>query len=94
MKSISAIIVIILILMIVVALAGMSYMFFTVIITSTTETTEESIERATTGMLANMKIESMSTNDVYVRNVGQSSLTGFAVYINDEPAHFDISSDI
>ncbi|NIO44262.1 MAG: hypothetical protein GTN36_01755, partial [Candidatus Aenigmarchaeota archaeon] len=57
--------------------------------TSTTETTEEAIGRTSSGMLANMKIESMTTNNVYVRNVGQSSLTGFAVYINGEPADFN-----
>jgi len=88
MHGISAIIAIVLIIMIVVALAGLSYMFFTGIITSTTETTEESITRTTTGLLANAKIESISINDVYVRNVGQSDLTVFAVYLNDALAHF------
>jgi len=94
MHGVSAIIAIVLIIMIVVALAGLSYMFFTGIITSTTETTEESITRTTTGLLANAKIESISINDVYVRNVGQSDLTGFAVYLNDEAANFDISSGV
>ena len=94
MRGISAIIVIILILMIVVAIAALSYTFFTGIVTSTTETGTEVIERTATGMLANMKIESISISDVYVRNIGQSDLTGFAVYLNDEPANFNISSDV
>jgi len=41
--------------MIVVAIAALSYTFFSGIFTSTTETTEESIERTTTGLLANSR---------------------------------------
>ena len=94
MKAISAIIVIILVLMIVVALAALSYAFFSGILTSTTETTEESIERATTTMLAQMKIESASGNNIYVRNTGQTDVSDFSVYINDKPADFNFPDTV
>ena len=85
MKAISAIIAIILILMIVVALAALSYTWFTGIFTSTTETAEESITKTTTGMLANMKIESASNSNIYVRNTGQTDISDLSVYVDDEP---------
>ncbi len=88
MRGVSAIIVIILILMIVVAMSGLAYMFFSGMLTSTTSTAEKTINKTTIGLFAQMKIESMSINDLYIRNIGQSDLTGFAVYLNDEPAQF------
>ncbi|NIO44005.1 MAG: hypothetical protein GTN36_00405 [Candidatus Aenigmarchaeota archaeon] len=84
MKAISAIIVIILVLMIVVALAALSYTFFSGIFTSTTTTTEESIEKTTTSLLAQMKIEGASNNNIYVRNTGQTDISDLSVYIDDE----------
>ena len=85
MRGISAIIAIILILMIVVAIAALSYTFFMGIFTSTTETAEESITKTTTGMLANMKIESASNSNIYVRNTGQTDISDLSVYVDDEP---------
>ncbi|NIO45136.1 MAG: hypothetical protein GTN36_06335 [Candidatus Aenigmarchaeota archaeon] len=94
MKAISAIIAIILILMIVVAIAALSYTWFTGIFTSTTETAEESIEKTTESMLAQMKIESISAGKVYVRNTGQTDLTEVSIYVNDEPADFNMTPPV
>lgn len=94
MRGISSIIVVVLILMIVVALAGLTYMFSSAIFTSTTATTKQSITKTTAGLLANMKIESVSGNKVYVRNVGQTDLSNFSVYIGDAPVEYEIDKPL
>jgi len=86
MKAVSTVIIIILILMISVALSALSYMFFTRIYTTVTATTSSAVSQAVTSATALMKIESISINTAYVRNIGQSDLSNFSVYVGDKLA--------
>jgi hypothetical protein len=85
MRGVSAIIVTILLLMISVSLASFGYIFFTRTFSSVADTGSETVEQVTTSMLANMKIDSVTTDNryVYVRNTGSIDLGQFAVYVND-----------
>ncbi len=80
--------------MIVVALVGLSYMFFSGILTSTTEETEESIEKTTTSLLTQMKIETASESNIYIRNIGQSDVSNLFVYVDDEPVEVTVNPSI
>jgi hypothetical protein len=82
------VIVSVLILMIAVSLSALGYLFFSGVLKTTTETGTEAINRTVTGMLAQMRIESISINEVFIRNIGQTDLTGFSVYVNDAPVNF------
>lgn len=94
MHALSSIIVIILLLMITIALVSLAYMFFSVIMAQTTQAGTNAINTATTSLLAQMEIESVSINSVYVRNTGSSDLTNFSVYVNDVPANFNVTPSV
>jgi FlaG/FlaF family flagellin (archaellin) len=83
MRGISSIIITILLLMISVSLASFGYIFFTQMLSVTTQTATEVSEHTSTSLLAEMKIDSISGNDIFVRNTGKVDLTQFEVYIND-----------
>jgi hypothetical protein len=83
MKGISAIIVTILLLMISVSMASFGYIFFTQMMSETTQSGTEAVEQVSISLLAGMKIDSVSTNKVYVRNTGKVDLSQFAVFVND-----------
>ena len=84
MKALSAVIVVILMLMISISLAAFAYMFFMATASITMESGTEMVEQTTSSMLAKMKIDSISDNKVYIRNIGNVDLTGFSVYVNNE----------
>ena len=88
MYGVSTVVIVILILMISVSLAVLSYMFFSKIFTTLTASGTSSITQTTESMLALMRIESLSGNKVYVRNIGKSPLTGFSIFVNDKPVNF------
>jgi FlaG/FlaF family flagellin (archaellin) len=94
MKAVSAVIVVILLLMISVSLAGFAYVFITTTASTTMETGTEMIEQTTSTILAQMKIDSVSDNRVYVRNTGKVDLTGFSVYVNDKKVNISAPSSI
>lgn len=88
MKAVSNVIVVILILMISVTLASLGYIFFLEVTTSTTETGMKAVEKSTSTLLSQMVIESITRDNIYIRNRGKTNLTGFAVYENDKPVNF------
>jgi hypothetical protein len=45
-------------------------------------------------MLTSFKIESIDIAKVYVRNTGQNSLISLSVYVNDEPAIYNVTTPI
>jgi FlaG/FlaF family flagellin (archaellin) len=83
MKGISTIIVAILLLMISISLAGFGYVFFTTMFTSITTESEEVMGTTVERMLAQVKIESIASTSVSVRNIGKVNLTDFAVYVDE-----------
>jgi FlaG/FlaF family flagellin (archaellin) len=83
MKGVSAVIVIILILLITVSLAALAYIFFTGMFATTTQAGTEAIEQVETSMSAQMTIDSISGQDIHIRNIGQITLTDFTVYVNN-----------
>jgi len=94
MKGISAIISLMLILMITISIAGLAYTFFFRITTTTTNIAETRIKNVSSSFLARMKIESMSTNSIYVRNMGQSDMSGIAVLINDVVSNVNVTPSV
>jgi FlaG/FlaF family flagellin (archaellin) len=94
MHGVSAVIVVIMLLMISVSLAGLAYTFATAMVTETTETGSEMIEQTTSSMLAQMTIESIGDNNVYIRNTGQTDLSSFSVYVNDKSVDISAPSSI
>ena len=84
MHGISSLIVTILIMLIVISIVGISYIFFQDIFTTTTTTGEQVINRTTGGLGTQAIIESVSGNQIYLRNIGQTALSNLVVYVNDE----------
>jgi len=93
MRGISTIIVAILLLMISVSLAGFGYMFFTTMFSTLTTEGEEVLSTTVERMLAQMKIESISGQSIYVRNTGKINLTNFNVYVENNLAAIYPTSD-
>ena len=90
MRGISAIIVVILVLMIVIALVALMYMFSSGIFTATTSSATQSINQTTKALFTNMKIEGVNGNRIFIRNLGQSDLTDFKIYIGDTSMDYEI----
>jgi len=88
MKAISAVIVIILILLIVVGLSLLLYFFVGRFFGLATEVGASKANKTTEELSTWITIESIFMNDIYVRNIGESDVSNFAVYINDERVNF------
>jgi len=94
MKGISAILAILLIVMITISIAGLTWVFLFRITTTTTNIAETRVKNVSSSFLARMKIESMSTNNIYVRNMGQSDMSGITVMVNDVISNFNITPSV
>jgi FlaG/FlaF family flagellin (archaellin) len=94
MRGLSTIIIIILFLMIAIALAALSYTFFVGAFQTVTKSGEQAISKATTSGQALMKIESVSEDKIYIRNIGQVSLSDISVYVGDVPASYTINPEV
>jgi len=87
MEGISDVIAVTMILMITVALASLGYVFFVGTFSSVSNITEQSVNQTTAGLLASFKIESVSGNNIFIRNTGSVPLSSIAVYGDDVPAN-------
>ncbi len=94
MRGVSEVIAIILILMITISLAGLAYMFMSTTMSDVTSSAGSTVDTTTSSMLTSFTIESMDVAKVYVRNTGQNALTSLSVYINDEPATYNVTTPI
>ena len=94
MRGLSTIIIIILFLMIAIALAALSYTFFVGAFQSVTKSGEQAISKATTSGQALMRIESVSEDKIYIRNIGQVNLSDISVYVGDAPASYTINPEV
>ncbi len=94
MKGVSEVIAIILILMITITIAGLAYMFMSTTMSDVTSSAGSTVDTTTSSMLTSFTIESMDIAKVYVRNTGQNALTSLSVYVNDEPATFNVTTPI
>lgn len=77
--------------MITISLAGLAYMFMSTTMSDVTASASSTVDTTTSSMLTSYKIESMDIAKVYVRNTGQNPLTSLSVYVNDEPATYNIT---
>jgi FlaG/FlaF family flagellin (archaellin) len=85
MKAVSSMVAVILILMIAISLASSVYIFLSEMITTSTESGSEVTEHVSTSLLAEMKIESVTTaGNVTIKNTGKVSLTNFNVFVNND----------
>ncbi len=91
MRGVSEVIAIILILMITISLAGLAYMFMSTTMSDVTSSAGSTVDTTTSSMMTSFTIESMDIAKVYVRNTGQNALTSLSVYVNDEPAVYNIT---
>jgi len=87
MEGISDVIAVVMILMITVALASLGYIFFIATFSSVSNQTGQSVNQTTAGLLTNFKIESISGNRIFIRNIGSGNVTGLAIYIGDKSAN-------
>ncbi len=94
MRGVSEVIAIILILMITISLAGLAYMFMSTTMSDVTSSAGSTVDTTTSSMLTSFTIESMDVAKVYVRNTGQNAWTSLSVYVNDEPAVYNITPSI
>ncbi len=94
MRGVSEVIAIILILMITISLAGLAYMFMSTTMSDVTSSAGSTVDTTTSSMMTSFTIESMDIAKVYVRNTGQNAITSLSVYINDEPATFNVTTPI
>ncbi len=94
MHGVSEVIAIILILMITISLAGLAYMFMSTTMSDVTSSAGSTVDTTTSSMLTSFTIESMDIAKVYVRNTGQNALTSLSVYVNDEPATYNVTTPI
>jgi len=94
MRGVSEVIAIILILMITISLAGLAYMFMSTTMSDVTSSAGSTVDTTTSSMLTSFTIESMDVAKVYVRNTGQNALTSLSVYVNDEPATYNVTTPI
>lgn len=85
MRGVSALIVTILLLMMSVSLASMGYIFITQSASETIEAAETISEQSATNLLSEMKIDSITDNVVQVKNTGKTTISNFAVYVNEMP---------
>jgi len=90
MQGISTVVVIILIVLITVGFTALGYFFFSGILTVATKAAGNMTETTVAGMTSQMKIESVSGKDIYVRNIGLAELSGFNVYVNDVGVSYTI----
>ncbi len=91
MRGVSEVIAIILILMITISLAGLAYMFMSTTMSDVTSSAGSTVDITTSSMLTSFTIESMDVVKVYVRNTGQNPLSSMSVYVNDEPATYNVT---
>ncbi len=91
MHGVSEVIAIILILMITISLAGLAYMFMSTTMSDVTSSAGSTVDTTTSSMLTSFTIESMDIAKVYVRNTGQNALTSLSVYVNNEPAVYNMT---
>jgi flagellin-like protein len=94
MHGVSEVIAIILILMITISLAGLAYMFMSTTMADVTSSAGSTVDTTTSSMLTTFTIESMDVAKVYVRNTGQNALTSLSVYVNNEPATYNVTTPI
>ncbi len=94
MRGVSEVIAIILILMITISLAGLAYMFMSTTMSDVTSSAGSTVDTTTSSMLTSFTIESMDVAKLYVRNTGQNTLTSLSVYVNDEPATYNVTTPI
>jgi hypothetical protein len=80
--------------MITISLAGLAYMFMSSTMSDVTSSAGSTVDTTTSSMLTSFTIESISQNHVYVRNTGNTPLTGFSVYINDAAANYTAPASI
>lgn len=93
MKAISTIIEIIIIIIIVVAIISLLWLFSTILFSSVTQTGTTTITHVTQSMSSCMRIESVSNNNIYLRNCGQDLITNdtLNIYMDDLPISFNMT---
>ncbi len=94
MRGVSEVIAIILILMITISLAGLSYIFMSTTMGDVTSSAGSTVDTTTSSMLTSFTIESMDVAKVYIRNTGQNALTSLSIYVDSEPAAFNVTTPI
>ncbi|MFC2142997.1 hypothetical protein ACFLQN_01215 [Candidatus Aenigmatarchaeota archaeon] len=84
MKGITPIIAIILLLVIVIVVTASAFTIFQGVITSSGETAQTQVEQQSERLSKCLRIESVSSDGIYVRNCGQGIVTDIKVYLGNE----------
>ncbi len=94
MRGVSEVVAIILILLITIAIAGLAYGFMSTTMSDITSSSGSTVDSTTSSMLTSFTLENMDIAKVYVRNTGNSALESLSVYVNDEPAVYNVTTPI
>lgn len=96
MKGISSILVVVMLVIIVVLIASAAFIWSSKTITSATDVSKQSVETTSAQMLAQIKINSISGNTIYIQNVGSVSIEkeSIGVFIDNERMDAVVSPDV
>ena len=95
-KGVSPVIAVILLVMIVVGMGLTAYFFFTKTQATLQKGTEEQAEKAFQQIYTKIRIESITKDKIYVRNIGSFDIKKdyIQVYVNNETYPFSIAADV
>ena len=96
MKGVTAIIAIVLLLMITISMTGFVYLFLQRSFESASESSDSQIAQQSRSILTMMKVDSVSGNKIYIRNVGSVPISNssLGVYIGNSAVNYTLDSDV
>ena len=83
MRGISPLIIMILLLLVSISLSSFAYIFSTQTMSIITETGEDVSQQTVSPLLAEMRISSVSENEIDIKNSGRTQLSKISVFVND-----------
>ncbi|NOZ82144.1 MAG: hypothetical protein GXO63_03290 [Candidatus Micrarchaeota archaeon] len=93
MKGVSVVIAVVMLLVISVSLVGVLYSWLSAMVTKTTSKGSEQVGTITSGILTQIRVDSVAGNRIYVRNLGNSKVSDFSAFIDGEPVEI-VSSPV
>lgn len=88
MKGVSSLVAIILMLLITISLVSLAYFWLTGLAGTLFNLGGNQTQQFGESVTSMFRIESVSNDVVFIRNIGQSTITKFSVYVNDVPVLF------
>ncbi len=94
MKGLSEIVVIVLLVMITVSVAGLAYVFEVANYDAAASGSSSYVATVAQSPVKSFKVESIDINKIYIRNTGGDDLTDIRVYLNGNPAKYNVTPSV